>query len=424
MLTIKENKTIYLNALRIVVAALILLFPLCGNLVEHASSIILLLLSILGIVVWFKPVDQVKFSSLEKYVMISFAGYFFICFFFFFFHRIITGPSSLKWDLDDEIRMLAFIPIYYLFCQTKIKAWPLWFGVLTGSISSGIYAINFFIEHGGRVAGPYGPIYFGMLSLVFAFLSLCSIPFFHSRRPIFIFLPVIASLFGLLAAFLSGTTGAIIAVPILTGLLFFQIRKCSYSKLYQILFLATIGLFVIGISFSPAVNIAKQRFSKKIEDTILYFDGKATNEMKAIRLKLWSESVKMIARHPFIGNGHDGFSRKIHQDASTVNFPAGVKKYSSSCHNMYLTVLVDYGIPGGIVLMTIFVLPIFCLRHEMKLNPANRDISFAGFTLIAAFMQFAVSGTIFHRSVCISVYLILLALIMAIQKYSIVSENK
>jgi hypothetical protein len=95
------------------------LLPVLSNLMQHSGSFFMSLLTLLGLYAWLtqKSSPGPAFEKNEKRIMASFALYFFICFFFYLANGLLRETASFRWKLDHEVRFLAYIPIYYLFCK-------------------------------------------------------------------------------------------------------------------------------------------------------------------------------------------------------------------------------------------------------------------------------------------------------------------
>jgi O-antigen ligase len=401
------------NFLTIVIYLTIFFLPILCNLVEHAGSVILLVLTLLGVYVWLTHKTKPGFDKNENRIMWSFALYFFICFFFYLANGLFRESASFYWKLDHEVRFLAFIPIYYLFYRTVLKSWTIWWGAATASIIYGIYSIWYIygVSADNRVTGAYHAIAFGDISLVLGFISLAGIRYFQKQNNVLTFIPLIAVTNGILASFLSGTRGAIIAIPFLTVIFFIQLGSFITPWRYRTILILTIIFLSMGFYHLPGSSL-DHRFRTGFGEANAFFEGKGTGP-HAVRLGMWSEGWKMFIAHPICGAGRHGYELMIKQKAAMHQIPPEIEKFMSP-HNMYLANMDAYGITGLFILLAIFLSPLFIFIPASKTDGPGRDMAYAGIMLIAAFMVFGMTETIFNRNININIYMILLAAILSI----------
>jgi O-antigen ligase len=397
------------KSLKIAVFLMVLVLPTATNLFKHAGSVMLAILTLLGIYAWLTREKNPVLSRSEKFVMGAFAAYFVVCLLFFIGYGVFSEMHSLRWDLGHEIRMLAIIPIWFLFYRTRLKSWPFWYGIALAAIISGVYAIFYVygLSAKPRAEGSYHAIAFGDISLALGFMSLAGIHYFQKQHRMGAIIPILAAALGILASFLSGTRGAIIAIPFLALIFFIQLGGFKSPWRARGILILSIVLLSVGFYHLPGSSL-DYRIRTGLNETKAFFQGKGAGPY-AVRLGIWQEGWKMFAGHPIYGLGKDGYEQTIREKKEKKEISELVGKYDSSPHNMYLNHLIAYGISGLVILMGIFLSPLLIYLPAVKKNNCSRDIGFSGIMLIAAFMIFALTESIFNRNVFISLYLILTA---------------
>ncbi len=394
---------------RVLTYTLILLLPVLANLVEHAGSIIFCVLALFGLGAWMARKTLPVFSRPEKILMATFAGYFLFCFAAYLLNGLFNPRADLDWNLDHEIRFLGFIPIYYLLARwSGIKEGVLRYGVVMGALGSMAYALWLaWTVQPGRVAGPYNPIAFGNLALVYGFMALSGIRYFYQRHPLQVGLPVMAAIGGLLTAFLSGTLSAVLAAPLLSLLFLVQLGGFSRPWTYRCLMILVLGLaFVCYYQFSSAP--IQNRLHSELNEARLFFDGgedKLQGE-QAYRLRVWKAAWRVFQANPLLGVGKEQYREEIGREAR-IDAP--------HLHNMFLDHLVNYGI-FGVLLFSIYAVPMGLLLRvtARSRSPGGRDMAYTGLTLVVGLTLFSLTECIFFRNVFISTYIILLAAIFVL----------
>ncbi len=389
---------------------LILIFPAASNLLEHGASATYTILLLLGIASWVGQKQRPDFTRDEKIMMATFAGFFLVCLIFFLANRVIFTRIPLEWELEYEARFLGFIPIYYLLLyRAGIKDWALWYGLAAGAVTSMIYAMVqiHIMDQGGRVTGPYNPIFFGKLSIVYGFMCLAGLRYFYSRNLLLTALPVIAAIGGTYAAFASGSRGAIIATPFF--MLLFLVQTGRFKKTWAWRF-ASVALFlVVSVSFYQLHGLSmNQRIQTGIKETVQFFTEKEGRpDGAAVRLKLWKEGWELFKKRPLTGIGKDQYLPHIRES---------VGKEFAHLHNMFIEYMVVYGILGLIAVILLFAVPLWIFLKAAKNHKANErvfDAAFACLNLICGFFIFALSSCLFNRNIFISVYIIMIAAVSA-----------
>ena len=401
--------------LRIIVYLIVFSLPVLSNMVEHSASTILVTLTLIGIFAWMTRKKRPGFEPNERLVIGSFAVYFFVCLFFYLANGLFRDGASLAWHLDHEVRFLAFGVILYLFHRTGLKPWTLWYGTATAAIVCGVFSVYYIygISAGDRATGAYHAIAFGDISLAMGFISLTGLRYFHEKHPALATVPLLALACGILAAFLSGTRGALVAIPLLGIIFFIQLGSFRRPWRSRLTLVLAVTLLSVGLYHLPGSSL-DQRVQKGFTQTEAFFNGEGTGDY-VVRLAMWSEAWKMFTDHPIIGSGKEGYRKIIQEKIAHKQAPESIKKFVCP-HNMYLNNMVAYGVTGLLILLFIFIAPLSVFIPAARTWGPSRDIAYAGIMHIASFMLFAATETIFSRNININIYMILLAAIMTLTR--------
>jgi O-antigen ligase len=401
--------------LRIIVYLIVFFMPILSNLVKHSASIILVTLTLLGIFAWLTRKKKPGFEPNERLVIWSFVAYFFVCLLFYLANGLFREGASLVWDLDHEVRFLAFGVILYLFHRTGLKPWTLWYGAAMAAIVCGLFSAYYIygMSAGDRATGAYHAIAFGDISLAMGFISLTGLRYFHEKHPALAAVPLLALACGILAAFLSGTRGALVAIPLLGLIFFIQLGSFRRPWRSRLMLVLAVTLLSAGLYHLPGSSL-DQRVRNGFVQAEAFFNGEGTGEY-VVRLGMWHQAWQMFAENPLIGWGKEGYPTVIREKAARNEIPLSIVKYSNP-HSMYLTNMVAYGITGLLIVVFVFIAPMLVLIEAARSWGPSRDIAYAGIMHIASFMLFAVTETIFYRNININIYMILLAAILTLTR--------
>lgn len=403
----------------ILIGILIILFPAVANLIESGASVILTLLTLLGVhTLFFAKRQPINLDFSEKIVIWSFIIYFAVYLFFFFLYGSFSPEHSLKWDLGHELRMVAFYPIFMAFLHNGLRKEAFWIGITGGAIISGVYACIFvyFLEAGYRVSGSYHPIAFGNLSLAFGFMSIAGIKYFRQKHVLLVFLPFCAVASGLIAAFLSGTRSTLIAAPALIIVFLLQLGHYHYSRIFRAVTISILVLSMLTGYWMPGSSMEK-RLHSGIDQIISYISGATEKpDGASVRILMWQEALLIFKDNPFTGIGKDVFQKIVKEKARTDPKYESIAKHDTP-HNMYLTSATRFGILGIAIIISTFLVPLIALtKKARKHDDSARDIAYAGIYLIIAFMHFALTESIFERNVYVNTYIIFIAAALSLTK--------
>lgn len=395
------------------VGAVMLLFPLATLLVERAATVALLFLALLGVL--FTLIGRGSRTPLSRdEKLLLFSAVFFV------------GVALLSYLLGDlsylgfkklgrYLRFLLLIPIYLVVRRMPQGEGIWWFGLAFGALSAGVFALFSVLSNEGmnfyemRVEGVTSAVLFGDLSLVMCFMAVGGITYFHRRRPLLMVLPVAGFLFGFLAAFLSGSRGAWVAMPALALLLFWFLARERTVRVRWLMLLgvALLALFAFVV---PQTGVA-ERVGLLYEDLRNVLAGEETTGAIGLRLTMWQVALDAFLRAPLFGVGVGGYAEVLREWVEAGLVSERLLAFDHP-HNEFLSVLASRGLAGFLALMLVFGIPmshfIWGMRHS------DRDIaslSYAGVVLIVGFMHFGLTEAIFDRTMPITFYVFCLAVI-------------
>jgi O-antigen ligase len=180
--------------------------------------------------------------------------------------------------------------------------------------------------------------------------------------------------------FITGGRAGQVVYFVMLGILFFQVFSLNKIKAFLI------TLIVIPVIFYSAY-FSNLHFQLKVDEAynhvINYSDNKASSV--GLRLSFTINSWEIIKQNPFIGVGTGDFPDE-YKKISLVNTPS--LPQTTNPHNMYILVLVQFGLLGLVSLMSIFY-------YQMKFSfyASNNFFRNVGFTLPAIFLVIMLSDS-------------------------------
>ncbi len=405
----------------VLVAALILLFPVATLLVDSAATVSLLLLALLGVLFTVtERAPQTPLSRDEKLLIFS-AVFFVAIAVVAYFANDITYLGFKK--LGRYLRFLLLVPIYLVMRRMPHSEGVWWTGLALGGISAGMFCLSAVLAGEGEDLfgmdddGVTSIVLFGDLSLVMAFMCLGGFGYFRERSPWLVALPVAGFVFGFFAAFVSGARGAWLAMPLLVLLMFWYFAR-ERGVRERMLMLGGILLFALAVYLVPQSGVA-ERVASLFEDLRLVMSGVATDGPFGLRLAMWPIALDAFLQNPVLGTGVGGFAQVLREWVEAGIAPEYLLRFDHP-HNEFLSVLSTRGLFGLTALLLVLGIP---LAHFLwGVRHADRRISglsYAGMVLIAGFVQFGMTEAIFERTMPITFYVFCLAVI-----YGLVRANE
>lgn len=209
-------------------------------------------------------------------------------------------------DLAPLSRVLWGAAIYVGACHMGVTRRQLAYAACIGACAYfSIAMVEFFIQDLGRVSGGIYINRFGQFSVWLA--GLCFLHFLSGDNaehdPVLTWLLPVSCALALVAAVLSGSRGALAAIPAL----FLIMPMISKKNRTTALWTALILLMAIPVVLMfPA---AKARAWLAYQEFMQYFNEPVFSETSiGIRLETWRVAFKILAEHPFLGIGFTSFA--------------------------------------------------------------------------------------------------------------------
>lgn len=156
----------------------------------------------------------------------------------------------------------------------------------------------------------------------------------------------------------TGRSGYIALIVITTSFIFLHFTKTSILKkivmcLVSVALLS--GIFLNTTSSQERIELAKKEFISEVDQTKQTSIG--------YRLTFWKNTIEMLPKYALLGTGTGGFEKAY---AVQVNGRSGTEGViTGDPHNQYLKILVEHGIFGLAVFLSILIL----LLQQPTTNP-------------------------------------------------------
>jgi hypothetical protein len=232
-----------------------------------------------------------------------------------------------------------------------------------------------FLEGRGRAWGGVYENRFGQYAIWLS--ALCVLHFFLDtfKSKVFPCILLFAALFGLIAAWLSGSRGALAALPMLMTLL--SLKSLNWRNG---LFAACTVAIVLGAGYSLNSPIY-QRFVLMSQEVLQYFNEPTFVATSiGVRFELARVSLMTWFEHPFLGAGYVSI-RQLYESHPSLGVPDPGILAIPGFHSDWFQVI---GIGGGLLLLSLLATNIW-LFATARQDPYR--LMFLGFSVVFSFSE-------------------------------------
>lgn len=175
----------------------------------------------------------------------------------------------------------------------------------------------------------------------------------YRKKFIFLYLGLLISVLLIIVTVLlntDGRSGFTAGLLILLSIVFYEI--ISRKKIIGVVFLCVVPLIIMYVAGNH----------KRMTEHALKSEP---------RIFLWKSGVNVASERPFSGFGINDaqvafdIERKKNQDAAFESYTSNLKHVD--CHNQYIQTLMEFGIPGFLILLFLYLYPIFVVDSSYRI---------------------------------------------------------
>lgn len=303
-------------------------------------------------------------------------------------------------EIDKSARFLLAAFVLYALVKHPIKSPIFWSAILTGAITTGLFALyqRYYIGV-PRVGGDNNPIQYGNISMLLGMLSLAGIIWGleQKRKVLWCALFIGAAILAVLASFLSLSRGGWIGLPIIIIFIVSNLSTSISKKTIALLLLIAMMLMTSAykiekIGIQPRVDEA----FKNIEH---YLDGSNKDTSVGVRFDLWKNAYQLFKEKPIFGHGKEGYVTRKNEYINSNQISPHTRSFNQA-HNEILDTMAKRGILGISALLLVYIIPLFLFKPFLKHPIAGvRASAMAGCLLPFCYFDFGLSqGFLLHNS--------------------------
>lgn len=219
---------------------------------------------------------------------------------------------------------------------------------------------------------------------------------------------------------LSGSRGTLIAiVPILIFLLWWSWRRDDWRRVRS---WRRLLLFPVILLFLGAVLVSYGQFVDRgwlaASQTNDYFERGDASTSIGLRLEMWRSTWIVAREHPLLGIGERQLQKylKYKIAAGELNPDVAIMRNS---HSDYLTALQSRGVPGLILQLLIYALPMaIFIRGLAVTRGEHRFASLGGVLTTIGYATYSLTQTPLYYGLTLIFYIVSIGLLIGIIKHA------
>jgi O-antigen ligase len=323
----------------------------------------------------------------DRLLIGAFGLYFICCALINWFHG---APFN---EYDTPLRFVLAIPALLLLLVYPPTPGALWAGVAAGGIAAGLFAGWQVVQLGEpRAYGSTNPIQYGNISLVLGVLCLAGLGWATSRRRArwWTSLLLAGAAMGVLGSIFTGSRGSWIALPVALAVVY-KFHGDGIKRRYLAgICVALTGIFAVMYSI-PGSGM-QQRVAEVTTETDGYFAAGNANTSIGARFEMWRTGLMIYPERPWLGWGKQGYIQRKLELVATGDVAAFTSEHTH-LHNEYLDALVKRGLPGLLVLLVLYGVPLALFAKRLHRPAASNGgpYAIAGVLLIVCYLFFGLT---------------------------------
>jgi O-antigen ligase len=285
-------------------------------------------------------------------------------------------------------------------------------GAAVGAIAAFVFGLFQVGPHAiDRSAGGTSLVRFGMIAMALA--SVCAVGVVHSRsNRLTVSLALGGFLAGIGAALVSGSRGALLALPFVLALLVPVLWR--RSKRIFVTATLVIVVFVGGLLAANVGNMAT-RIGHVFSNISAPLAEGSSDRSVGDRTKLLILAYQLFEEHPVLGVGARGWTaaiRKVYEE--TPDPRDWIRMPYNQAHNQYADDLAKGGIVRFLLNFVLLFLPLYLfLKREPYSGESESQFALAGVVVSVAFMLFCLTESLMILSLSASVHAALIFSLLA-----------
>jgi len=330
-------------------------------------------------------------------------------------HLLLGLHESLAWRSIDPVLPFGLI-VFGLWALRRYKprAIWLWMGLAVGAIGAASISGYQVIKLGLRAEGFTHAIQFGNIALLFGVL--CMARALTTLKLSWLNLLMwLGFASGVAASVWSQTRGGWLAIALVFAWIMSHAIQSWVKRVLVVLVLVScIAMLATQLGL---VQRVESRVTEAVTEVNAYFQTNQQNTAVGSRLAMWHFAIQQVSEAPLLGHGKLGWIELRDQAISHGELDPFIANFSH-VHNEYLDVLLKRGVVGLILLLLLYLGPMFYFfkSYLKETNVDVKSLAIAGMVIPMMYMDFGLTQVFLShnsgRMVLMSLWMCVAALLL------------
>jgi O-antigen ligase len=326
------------------------------------------------------------------------------------FLTVLYHGDRLNGVETSALRLIIAYTILYHIGNFRLDV--IFLSAAIGALLSGMDAFyDFYFLDIARPGGATNPIRFGMIAGLFSIISL--VGFLSVRKSAaFSVLMLAGAVGGIFSTILSGSRGAVVAMPLMLFLLLCRVWYRSRPRALAVVVLS--ALVVVPMAALEAGKL-RERTTDALEDVSAMWQG---GELKDVsvrnRMRLLGLSYELFREHPLLGVGTRGWEAEVSKRVQARNSETALSVGYNQAHNQFANDFAKGGLVLGFAGAALIFVPLYFFAGSRPYGDGEESLAaFLGLVTTVGFAAFCLTESVMVLNLPSCIYAILLCYLMA-----------
>jgi O-antigen ligase len=322
-------------------------------------------------------------------------------------------------DLDQYIRALLAIPVFYLLCGVPVRPPVMWSAIVLGIVlSTPIAWWQVAVADDLQAGGFMNEISFSNLTLVF--VAFCAAGLFWAsaqgrRATRWRVAFAVGMVCGLYSTVVGGSRGSWVAAVPLAVLFVVTFWSRAAARMMALWFAA--GVMILAGLFIWPGSPLRARYQQAVANVAQINNGHTANSIGA-RMEIDKGAWLNLQRQPVWGWNMQRYARTLQGEVDAGRVDPIALRYTDNLHNNYLQAWVFTGLPGLLTLLALYAAPLWHFGRRLRdTDIAVRALAFCGSSLAISYVCFSLTYSALRRNYGIMFYVLTLAILWGAMRH-------
>jgi O-antigen ligase len=229
---------------------------------------------------------------------------------------------------------------------------------------------------------------------------------------VWLMLLIAGAALGMLGSMFTGSRGSWAALPVCLIILY----RCfggSFSRRFVFGGLGALALAVVVMFAIPRTEV-RERTELAFTEAYSYLKTRNADSSIGTRMEMWRTGYLAASERPLLGWGKAGFVER-ETEMIKAKMVSPIMQDNNHVYNEWLDAIVKRGLPGLLVLLALYIVPLVLFRRYLRQgNAASMPYALAGTLLIVNYIGFGFSQVFLAHNTGVMTLVFMLVIIWSL----------